>query len=156
MCEMCVFRYRQHTSRDKLLGPHHPLFFFTPTHLSLSTHHTSVCVWPCECVCVCVLVFTSDIGSVCLAPRHLQGGNRKRQLCAWETENIRKREWREMPVKTVTVGVSTNHVTVNLPPFPPVLLSAFLITLSITLLQLSSCFGSFFYIRYKISDVLHL
>lgn len=118
---MCVFRYRQHSSRDKPSGPPVPS---TPTLHSLSTHHaySSVCVL----VCVCVpgrpcLRWTG----VCVpGTAALAGGNRKKTaVCVRES---RKRRGREsggptgMPVKTVTFGVST---TISASPSPPPLLS---------------------------------
>lgn len=82
MCEMCAFRYRQHSSRDKPLGPHP----FNP-HPPQSLHP------PCLLKCVCVRVYVG-LGSACPVPQHFQGAIEKTAVCLRETENVRKREWR--------------------------------------------------------------
>lgn len=87
VCEMCVFRYKQHSSRDKTLGPS------TPTLPRLSTHHaySSVCVCVCLGVRVCVYV---GRGTACPVPQNSQGATEKTAVCLRDTENVRKREWR--------------------------------------------------------------
>lgn len=78
VCEMCVFRYRQHSSRDKPLGPpsphpHPPLSLHPPRRVLL----TQVCV--SGRVCVCDFVFTLDRGLRALY-RSTCRGQQKRQL----------------------------------------------------------------------------
>lgn len=86
VCEMCFFRYWQHSSRDKPLGP------LTPTLPSLSTHHAGSCLLKCVCVwaSVCVRVYAGR-GSACPVPQHSQGATGKTALNLRETESVRKR-----------------------------------------------------------------
>lgn len=91
VCEMCVFRYRQHSSRDKPLGPpsphpHPPLSLHPPRRVLL----TQVCASGRMCVCVCVRVYVGR-GSACPVPQHLQGATEKTAVNLRETENVRKR-----------------------------------------------------------------
>lgn len=93
-CEMCVLRYRQHSSRDKPLGPPSPQP--PPYPISPPTMLTQVCVSGRVYVCVCVSGFRVYVGwgSTCPVPQHLQGATEKTAVCLRETENVRKREWR--------------------------------------------------------------
>lgn len=81
VCEMCVFRYKQHSSRDKPLGPPSPQP--PPSSVSPPTMLTQVCERVGLDVCVCVFVFTLSGGPWALYPRHLQGGDRK-DSCVFE------------------------------------------------------------------------
>lgn len=85
-CEMCVLRYRQHSSRDKPLGPPSPQP--PPYPISPPTMLTQVCVSGRVYMCVCVwvvFVFTLDGGLRALY-RSTCRGQQKRQLCVWEKQ----------------------------------------------------------------------
>lgn len=122
VCEMCVFRYRQHSSRDKPPPPGPPV---PSTHTLHKSLHPP-CLLKCVCWCVCVLAGRPCLRwtGVCVpCTAALAGGNRKKTaVCVREN---RKRRGREsggptgMPVKTVTFGVST---TISASPSPPPLL----------------------------------
>lgn len=86
---MCVFRYRQHSSRDKPLGPH-PL----SPHPLLSLHPP--CLVKCVCICLAmnVCVFMVDGGLRVMHRVHSQGATEKTAVFLRETENLRKGQWR--------------------------------------------------------------
>lgn len=79
--KMCVSRNKQHSSRDKPLGPPRPLGLPTLSALSPPTRAcSSVFVCVCLDVCVCVPVYVGA-GGPCTAA--LAGGSRK-DSCAFE------------------------------------------------------------------------
>lgn len=80
VCEMCVFRYRQHSSRDKPLGPHP----FNP-HPPQSLH--PLCLLKCVCVCSC-LRWTG----VCVPCTAALSGVSRKDSCVFERNRKRKKE----------------------------------------------------------------
>lgn len=135
-CEMCVFRYKQHSSRDKPLGPH-PLNPHPPKSLHPPCLLKCVCarVWACACVRVYV-----ERGSAGPVPRHLQGATEKTAVCLRETEK-RKEERVEGQQACQSRPSLLEWV-------PPSLLLSFLLLPScfisspVTLALVSSCYRS--------------
>lgn len=77
VCEMCVFRYKQHSSRDKPLGPcprnpHPPQSLHPP------------CLLNCVCVCMCSCLRWTGVCGPCTAA--LAGATEKTVVCLRERE----------------------------------------------------------------------
>lgn len=87
VCEMCVSSYKQHSSRDKPLGPR-PLGLPTLPPLSPPTRAcSSVFVRVCVSGGVCVCVFLFTLGPVGPVRQHSQGVTEKTAVRLSDSEN---------------------------------------------------------------------
>lgn len=155
---MCVSRYKQHSSRDKRLGPR-PLGLPTLPTLSL---HPPALAQVCLCVCVCVYVFLFTLGPAGPVWQHSQGVTEKTAVRLSDSEKTlqtrRSRGPTGMPVKTVLFGVSTTISILSSPSSscqPLLFLHIITICLSEFIALLTATFESFIHLSFHFV-VLHL